>query len=206
MKYDSIIFDLDGTLWDSIEAILDSWNKVAKKHEGLGRELTREDIAGIMGLQVGAIAKKLFPHLEEAAGLAILKECCQEECEDLKKCGGQLYEGLEDTLSRLSKDYKLCIVSNCEAGYIEAFHHYHKLDKYFIDYENAGRTGLSKGENIKLVMARNNLEHPVYVGDTEGDLKGARLAGIPFVYAAYGFGEVSEYDYKIEKISDLLAL
>ncbi|MGL4738787.1 MAG: HAD family hydrolase [Cellulosilyticaceae bacterium] len=206
MKYDSIIFDLDGTLWDSIDAILDSWNKVAKRHQGLDRKLTREDIAGIMGLQMGDIAKKLFPHLEEGARLTLLSECCNEECDDLKRCGGQLYEGVETTLSELAKQYKLFIVSNCQEGYIEAFHHYHSLDRYFLDYENAGRTGLSKGENIKLVMERNGLENPIYVGDTEGDLKGARLAGIPFIYAAYGFGEVSEYDYKIEKFSELLAL
>lgn len=34
----------------------------------------------------------------------------------------------------------------------------HKLDKYFIDYECPGRTGLPKGENIKLIVERNNLK------------------------------------------------
>lgn len=35
----------------------------------------------------------------------------------------------------------------------------HKLDKYFTDYECPGRTGLSKGENNKLVIERNNLKN-----------------------------------------------
>lgn len=206
MKYDSIIFDLDGTLWDSIDGILDAWNKVSKRHGGLDRELTRDDIAGIMGLQLEAIAKKLFPHLEHQKRIEILHECCSVECDDLKKHGGNLYEGLEKTLRELAKYHKLFIVSNCQEGYIEAFYHYHGLGRYFEDYENAGRTGFSKGENIKLVMERHGLKNPIYVGDTEGDLKGARFAGIPFIYAAYGFGDVSEYDYKIEKLSDLLEL
>lgn len=73
-----------------------------------------------------------------------------------------------------------------------------------MDYENPGRTGLSKGENINLIIRRNNLTAPIYVGDTEGDLNAARYAGIPFVYAKYGFGQVSEYDWVIEKFDDLL--
>ena len=80
---------------------------------------------------------------------------------------------------------------------------YHQLGKYFLDFENPGRTGLTKGENIKLIIERNRLNNPVYVGDTEGDLKAARLAGIPFIYASYGFGEVSEYDYYIKALDEL---
>jgi len=55
-------------------------------------------------------------------------------------------------------------------------------------------------------MERNKLLKPVYVGDTEGDLKASRYAGIPFVYAKYGFGNVSEYDQVIKKFDDLLNL
>ena len=86
----------------------------------------------------------------------------------------------------------------------ETFYKYHKLENYFLDYENPGRTGLSKGENIKLIIDRSNLLKPVYVGDTESDLKASKYAGIPFVYAKYGFGDVNEYDLSIEKFDDLL--
>lgn len=75
-----------------------------------------------------------------------------------------------------------------------------------MDYEIPSRTGLTKGENIKLIMERNNLSKPVYIGDTEGDLKASRYAGIPFVFAKYGFGNVTEYDYVIEKFDNLLEL
>ncbi|WP_306416999.1 HAD family hydrolase [Halobacillus sp. Marseille-P3879] len=98
------------------------------------------------------------------------------------------------------------MVSNCQDGYIEAFYKYHKLEKYFDDYENPGRTGLSKGENIQLIIDRNNLSAPVYVGDTEGDRKAAVYAGIPFVYAQYGFGQVSGYDEVIESFDELVKL
>ena len=117
-----------------------------------------------------------------------------------------LYAKVEETLKELSKKYKLFVVSNCQDGYIECFFKAHKLDKYFTDYECPGRTGLSKGENNKLVIERNNLKKPVYVGDTEGDAESARVAGIPFVFAKYGFGSVEKYQYEIDSFQDLLTI
>jgi phosphoglycolate phosphatase len=97
-------------------------------------------------------------------------------------------------------------VSNCQEGYIEAFLDYHKLGKYFLDFENPGRTGLTKGENIKLVIERNQLQHPVYVGDTKGDQEAATFAGIPFVFARYGFGQPETYHFVIDRFDQLLDL
>lgn len=203
---DSIIFDLDGTLWDSSDVVVVGWNNVLSNYQGLVSAVTKEDLQGIMGLQVYEAGRKLFPNIDEDTQQRILRECCEVECLCLAKQGGSLYEGLEEVLKALSAKYKLFIVSNCQAGYIEAFYEYHQLQKYFTDYENPGRTGLSKGENIKLVMERNNLSSPVYVGDTEGDMKAAGFTGIPFVYAGYGFGEVSSYDHVIDRLDGLLGL
>lgn len=203
---DSIIFDLDGTLWDSSDVVVVGWNSVLNNYQGIANAVTKEDLQGIMGLQVYEAGRKLFPDVDADTQQKILRECCEIECKHLAKQGGRLYEGLEEMLKALSARYKLFIVSNCQAGYIEAFYEYHQLEKYFVDYENPGRTGLSKGENIKLVMDRNNLSSPVYVGDTEGDRKAAEFAGIPFVYASYGFGEVSHYDEKIDYLKELTEL
>lgn len=201
---DSIIFDLDGTIWDPIETVLSAWNSCINEHSQINRELSRADFEEIMGLQMQHISKKLFPNLNEDFRNQVINECCNAEREGLEKQGGNLYSNVEKVLNKLSNRYKLFIVSNCQDGYIESFYKYHKLDKYFLDYENPGRTGLSKGENIQLIITRNNLLNPVYVGDTEGDLKAARYAGIPFVYAEYGFGQVNEYDFVIKEFDELL--
>ncbi|WP_261134809.1 HAD family hydrolase [Bacillus sp. Marseille-Q3570] len=201
---DSIIFDLDGTIWDPIDTVLNAWNSCIRKHSQIKKELTRTDFEGTMGLQMHDISKKLFPYLSEDARLKVITECCLTEQGYLKVQGGNLYPNVEEVLKILSNKYKLYIVSNCQDGYIESFYEFHKLDKYFFDYENPGRTGLPKGANICLIIERNNLSNPIYVGDTEGDLKAARYAGIPFVYAKYGFGQVSEHDEVIEKFDDLL--
>ena len=69
--------------------------------------------------------------------------------------------------------------------------------------ELAGRTGLDKGENIRLVMARNGVRRAVYVGDTQGDADAAKKAGVPLIFAAYGFGRVADAEYVIQEISEL---
>jgi phosphoglycolate phosphatase len=159
-----------------------------------------------MGLQMHEIMQKLFPHLNAEVHKELIQSCGEIEGDFLSERGGILYENLEEVLQALSEKYELYIVSNCQEGYIEAFYAYHGLEKYFRDFENPGRTGLSKGENIKLLMKRNGLEAPVYVGDTAGDQKAAKDAGIPFVYAKYGFGDVEDYDYAIERFDELLEI
>lgn len=206
MNIDSIIFDLDGTLWDSSEAVTVSWNQTIDKLGVTRDKLTVEDIKGIMGLTIEAIAAKFFPNLDDKQRLDIVNQCCEDECLLLQETGAVLFPKLEEVLKELSKKYKLFIVSNCQCGYIESFFKAHKLEKYFLDFENPGRTGLTKGENIKLIIDRNNLKSPIYVGDTAGDQKAAKAAGIPFVYARYGFGEVKEYDYTIDSFEELLRI
>ncbi|MBU3134040.1 HAD family hydrolase [Clostridium gasigenes] len=206
MKLDSIVFDLDGTLWDSSSSVIDSWNETISNYNEVKNKLTVDDMKSVMGLVIQDIALKFFPYLEEENRLTIIKHCCKNECKHLEKHGAILYDQLEEILKYLDKKYKLFIVSNCQCGYIESFFKSHKLNKYFIDYENSGRTGLTKGENIKLIIERNNLINPVYVGDTDGDLKASRFAGIPFIYARYGFGEVKDFDYVIDSFEELLKL
>ncbi|SES18237.1 phosphoglycolate phosphatase [Gracilibacillus ureilyticus] len=203
---DSLIFDLDGTIWDPIDTVLHAWNSCIRRHDRIKGELTRGDLEKTMGLQMPDICRKLFPDLSEDQRRYVISEFILSEKGWIEKQGGNLYPDVENVLIKLSKKYNLLIVSNCQDGYIESFYQFHNLDKYFIDYENPGRTGLSKGENIQLIMRRNNLSSPVYIGDTSGDLNAARYAGIPFVYATYGFGEVTEYDYVIKEFKDLLNL
>lgn len=203
MKVDSIIFDLDGTLWNSSKQVTDSWNVVLQRY-GINRTLTVEDLMSVMGMLMEDIIRTLFPEMEEEERLQLLHACCEYENEYVARVGGVLFEGLEETLAELARTHKLFIVSNCQAGYIEAFMQAHQLHAHFIDFENPGRTGLPKADNIRLIMERNHLERPVYVGDTLGDCNAAKMAGIPFIFARYGYGEVTEYDAAIDSIRDLL--
>lgn len=206
IQIDSIIFDLDGTLWDSTDVVARNWQEVVEKHEEIERKISLKDVQSVMGLQMDELGKRLLPGLKDEDRALIIKECMNADNNYLKEHGARLYDKVEDVLKKLSEKYKLFIVSNCGVGYIEAFYEGHKIDKYFTDFENPGRTGLSKAENIKLIVERNNLKHPIYVGDTQGDRDAARGAKVPFVYASYGFGEVRDYDFKINSFEELLKL
>lgn len=202
---DSIIFDMDGTLWNSTSEVAVAFNKVLKeKHPEVTDEVTAERLQSLFGLPLDVIAVQLFASVDEHSAVKIMGECCDYECEFLAENGATLYEGLEDTLSKLSKKYKLIIVSNCQEGYIQCFFRaYPELEQYFIDFEYPGRSGKLKADNIRLVIERNHLQNPVYVGDTQGDATAASEAGVPFVFARYGFGDVSEYYDVVDSLPEL---
>lgn len=187
-----IIFDLDGTLWDSTEQILISWNSVLEQYPQYGGPISMEQLQGLMGKTMDVIAESIMPNAPEEERKQIFAQCCKEEEEYLLKHGGVLFPRLEETLKKLKEDYSLYIVSNCQSGYIETFIEHHKLNSYFADIECFGNTGLGKAENEKILAERNQLDQVVYVGDTQGDFDATQKAGFPFVYAAYGFGKVEE--------------
>ena len=198
----TVLFDLDGTLWDSTAEVAKTWTSVIAKYNLNRKEVTVEDLKPCMGKLLDEIASILLPELDPKKQMQVIKECCEYENEYLGEYGATLYDKLEDTLKELSKNHKLFIVSNCQECFFKA----HKLDKYFIDYECPGRTGLPKGENIKLIVERNNLKNPVYVGDTQGDANAAKLANVPFIFAKYGFGNVDEFFNSIESFDELLEI
>ena len=199
----AIIFDLDGTLWDSTGCACDIWNRVLEKHNEISFRMTKEKATQLMGKTMEDIGKILFPMFVEAERKAVVDEFGKEEVKYLAGNGAVLYEGLEEVLAKLHGNYKLYIVSNCQDGYVSAFLHAHKLERYFQDIEMSGRTGQDKGSNIKMIMERNNIKFAVYIGDTEGDEKAARFAGIPFIYAEYGFGNAVSPDAVITRIKQL---
>lgn len=201
---EAILFDLDGTLWNSSLEIGVVWNQVLAEHPQCNRgEITQEELSSCFGLPMTQIAEKLFYNNSPEEQKKIMDECCERENAYLAKHGATLYPNLEETLALLKKDYKLFIVSNCQKGYIESFLTAHKLEQYFDDIECWGNNLLPKGENNKLIMKRNGVTRAVYVGDTTGDEQSARVAQIPFIYAAYGFGEAIKPDYQIESFEQL---
>lgn len=199
-----IIFDMDGTLWDSTENVAKSWDwAVQKKAEGLRRILT-EDIRGIMGHTMTEIAGMLFPMLPKDQAEELVDYCGQEENEYLLKHGAVLYPQLEETLKILAKQYPLYIVSNCQKGYIEVFLSYYQFGGYFQDIECFGNNQKGKAHNIALIVKRNQLDDAVYVGDIQGDYDASKQAGVKFIHAAYGFGAISEPVPHIHEFSGLI--
>ncbi len=205
MRYDGILFDLDGTLWNATEAIAVSWEKALQGDPDIKRPPTVKELEGVMGMTAENLMATLFPTLSKERGAELFERCCQVENEYLRAQGGRLYPGVEELLRELSHQRFLAVVSNCNRGYISCFLDAHRLRSYFGDWECIGETGLQKWENIRLVARRNGLKAPVYVGDTELDREAAEKAGVPFIHAAYGFGTVTGVP-SIQKPLELLQL
>ncbi|HJB14650.1 MAG TPA: HAD family hydrolase [Candidatus Blautia excrementipullorum] len=203
---DSIIFDLDGTLWDSTAIVANAWTEYLNHTEHMNIVVTEEKLKSLFGRPMPQIAEKVFPDCSRKEQLRLLDNCCQAEHRALLKHCAPLYDDMDSTLRSLSQKYPLYIVSNCQAGYIEVFLESTGFGEYFAGHLCNGDTGADKPENLTLLMRDQGLKSPVYVGDTMGDFLSCQKAKVPFVFASYGFGEVPDPDYRIDKPSDLVRL
>ena len=205
MKTDGIILDVDGTLWDSTPIVAGAWTRAVQEGGVPERIVTADELKGLFGRTMDVIADCLLPQLSPKERYAIMDVCCRYEHEALQNDPCHIcYPGVVETIQKLSGQVKVFIVSNCQDGYIQSFYSGNHTAKYFKDCECIGVTGKSKGANIRLVMERNGLKSPVYIGDTQGDADAAAQAGIPFIYAAYGFGQVKAFDAEIHTFEELL--
>jgi len=203
-KFDSVIFDLDGTLWDSTANVAKAWQKAKEEVDYVKDDFTQEVIRSITGMTYKAIFEKLVPYLDEERREEFKSIAAKYELEILHTEGGELYPELEATLKYLQPKYKLFIVSNCQSGYIETFFNVTGFEHYFQGHQCYGTKSQPKWENIRDIVNDHDLKAPVYVGDTQGDHDAAGKAGVPFILATYGFGKVDgDQIANIQQFSDL---
>jgi phosphoglycolate phosphatase len=188
----SLIFDLDGTFWDTTVTCAVVWNEVLLRHGIEFREIVPDDVRSVTGRPHEEAVRTVFATLPEPQLQLLVSETATEDNRAIALHGGILYPGVIEGLERLHTVYPLHIVSNCQAGYIEIFLKTAGVDRLFSDFECWGNTGRSKGENLRAVVERNQLESPLFVGDTDGDYRAAVEAGVPFLQVTYGFGDPLE--------------
>ena len=207
MRYDSLIFDIDGTLWDSRSLVAAGYNKQLQQ-EGLERfSVDEEQLRGLFGRVLPEIADILFGELPEEERVPLIHRCTATQDRLLHEDPCHIgYPQVRETLEALSKKYRLFIVSNSELGYPELCMEKLGLEGLIEDHLCFGDTHTSKGQTIRTLMQRNGIQDPVYIGDTQGDYEATLEAGIPFIWASYGFGQPEHWDQKIQAISDLINL
>jgi phosphoglycolate phosphatase len=204
-KIDSLIFDVDGTLWDSTAVAAAAYNRILEQ-KGIHLSVRSEDLKRLFGLPMNTIAEKLMPEINPGLRESIALEMFDYEKEYIRINGAVVYDGVHDTIRSLSGKYKLFILSNCQKGYIELMMEQIKIQKYITSTLCFGDTGLGKADNLKILIYNNGLKLPYYVGDTTGDLEACRMAGVPMIHARYGFGKKVDSVAYIDSFSDLLSL
>ena len=198
-----ILFDVDGTLWDSAPQVTEAWNDILSSCPDAGRTITVEDMYQYMGRPMDEISRMMLPHLEEKRRWEIMERCMEYENEYLLTHPGVLYPGVREALCRLAGEYELYVVSNCQDGYIQTFLEVSGLGDCFAGFTCSGMTGHGKGENLKIIVQKHGIERPLYIGDTQGDCNACQFAGVPFIHAAYGMGQVDREVPHIERFADL---
>ncbi len=207
IKTDGIILDIDGTLWNTTGVVADAWNKAIADCGFDAAQTTASGLQKEFGKPMNVIADDLWPNLSQEQKNILMKQCCVREQEAIEGNTKDItYPAVRDTIKALAQKFRLYIVSNCQSGYIELTMEKNKIADYIKDHECYGDTGMGKADNLRLLVQRNAIKAPVYIGDTQGDADACREAGVKFVWASYGFGSVQEFAAKIDRFDQLLDL
>ncbi len=207
MTYESIILDIDGTLWDSRALVAEGYN-IQLQQEGLGHLcVDAEVLKPLFGKVLEEIADILFVSIPAPERYELMARCMRTENLHMHQDPCRIgYPGIREAVEELAKKYRLFIVSNSEQGYPELCMEKLGLTPYIEGHLCYGDTGTSKGKTIRTLMEKHNIGSCVYVGDTQGDYEATLEAGIPFIWASYGFGSPAGFDARIDKFEDLLHL
>lgn len=188
-KYDTIIFDLDGTLLNTLEDLTDSVNYALALYGFPGRKM--EEIRSFVGNGVANLMRLSLhdgldnPHYEKC-----LEDFRSHYSQNLQNKTAA-YEGIMELLNRLTiEGYKLAVVSNKFDKAVKGLCQY-----YFGEYIKVA-IGESEGVSRKpapdtVLKALEELDSAagkaVFVGDSEVDAQTARNSGVIFVGVTWGF-------------------
>lgn len=207
MAFESIIFDVDGTLWDSRALLAQAYNAQLESEGIGGLHVTAELLKPLFGKPMNELADGLFAGVVPAPERYRLMDRCilrmDRHMEDF--AGAHMgYPDLRATMEALKKQHRLFIVSNGQKGYPQMAAKKLGLADLMDGYLSWGDTGKSKGQTILQLMQTHGIQSAVYIGDTQGDLEACREAGIPFIFTSFGFGQPESYYSKVDRFADLL--
>lgn len=193
---------MDGTLWDNVDAYADSWN-MGLERTGYDKRVTRDDILGLMGREARVMLNTIVPDSSVEEQDALFTEVISAYQTLLDTMNPKIFDGMHEMLEKLSTKYKLMMLSNCEEGGLVNFMKFTNTTHLFTDYAEHGQNLKPKAYNLRLLMERNHLQSPVYVGDTNSDSREAAKAGVPFVFVTFGFGTTENYALKVDSLPEL---
>ena len=207
MNYESLIFDIDGTLWDSRALVAEGYN-IQLKAEGLDHLcVNAEQLKALFGKVMTEIADVILETIPVEQRYDLMERCMKTENDYLYQNECNIgYPKVKETVAELAKKYRLFIVSNSQCGYPELCMEKLGLTPYIQGHLCFGDTGTSKGKTIRTLMERHNIESCAYIGDTQGDYEATVEANVPFIWATYGFGTPEGYAAKVDSFAELLTL
>lgn len=201
-KTDALIFDMDGTLWDAVDSYCKVWNECFRVF-GVERVVMRDELVACMGLPLEEIYRRVAGDVPVIPTEVFIPRLEQLEKEMMPRLGGRPYPHMCEGMERLSEYYSIFLLSNCGVSGLTDMMRHTGITPYVTEAATFGATQRPKSENMRMLCEKYGLKQAVYVGDTEGDCRQTRLAGLPFVFAAYGFGTCSQPDLAFDSFIDM---
>ena len=209
-NYSVIIFDLDGTLTDPAEGIVNSVRYALKKFDIIEKDTKK--LLKFIGPPLNKSFEKYYNISSEKAKLAV--NYYREYYADKGIWENQLYPGIKDILSYLSsRNCTVFVGTSKPTVYAKKILQRYEIDQYFTDIvgSNLDLTRVSKTEIIEYILKEHNLTqigNILMVGDTHYDIRGASTVGIDSLHVGYGYGdrfEVEIYNptYSIKELTEL---
>ena len=189
MKYNTFIFDLDGTLLDTLDDLMDSVNYALDQFGYPIR--TRKEIRQFVGNGVANLMERAIPNGKNNPDLEACLTTFKEHYSIHMQDKTAPYEGIMDTLSALKEaGCKMAIVSNKFDSAVKELNR-----QYFAKYIDVAigesSTVEKKPAPDTALQAMKELhvttEGTVYVGDSDVDIQTAKNAGLPCISATWGF-------------------
>ncbi len=207
MEPQALIFDIDGTLWDSTGIVAAGYNAYLDQIGHPELHVTGRQLQGLFGRTMTEIADVLFAAFPPSKRYDMMRGCMNMEHLFLEADPCRVaYADVASTLRELAKRHSLYIVSNSQQGYPELAVRKLGIADLIAGTLCYGDTGTCKGQTIRTLMTRHSLSSAAYIGDTQGDAEASAMAGIPFVWCRYGFGQPTRYDAAVDRFADLLTL
>lgn len=196
MNFKAVIFDLDGTLLDTLDDIADSMNSILTRHGFPVHE--RDRYRHFVGDGVEMLVKRALPVNGQAEG--ILRECLREYNEEYEKKGNQMtgpYDGVIETLNRLkSLPIRLAVLSNkphdATLRCVNEFFPANTFDMALGQMDGMPRKPDPAGALRIAEFLDLSPQDILYCGDTDVDMKTAVAAGMYPVGVLWGFRSMEE--------------
>ena len=188
-KVETVVFDMDGTILNTIDDIAGAVNYILGKYELPLR--TVEEVKGFVG---NGLKRTLLLSVPEGCSEDFVDSIFDEFAEYYKNHSNiytQPYDGIVDALKELKRrGYKLAVVSNkrheavvklCDTFYSGLF------DEMLGETEGIKRKPAPDMVNLVLDRLKSDKSRSVYVGDSDVDIKTANNSGLNGIYVSWGF-------------------
>lgn len=211
-KINTVLFDFDGTIMDTNELILQSWQHTFRTVEG--KERPEEEILETFGEPLHVTMEKVLPHLPAEEGAKIYRSYHYDNFTELI----EIFPGILDLLKELkARGYKTGIVTSRLRHTTELGLQKYDMGQYFDTIVTCDDTDKHKPdpEPVEIALGRlgSKPEEAVMIGDSIFDILCAKGAGVKSVLVSWALAisdedktDGNKPDYIINKAEDLLEI